>query len=328
MAAPRAHTATTAPHPQAGARKPALSPRGVPGRLWADRWIYLFLLPTLVLYGLYTLWPIVASYYYSLLDWDGIGRAQTFVGLDNYREVLRDPFFWRAFRITFLFMLITVPIRVGLSLLAAIVLNNPRLPFRTLFRTALFLPVVTTTAIVGVVMGFIFDPAGGPVNVVLLRLQLIDRPINFLGSSATALYTVMGIHVWKWFGVTMIYWLAALQTVGEDLYEAARIDGATAWQVFRHITLPLLKPFAVIILLLTALDTLNVFDLVLTTTGGGPFFSTEVIEVYLYRTAFASATPRLGYASAIGVAFGLATLLLALVQATGLRYARREGRTS
>lgn len=326
MAPSCAHRATRPSRHSAGGGRLAFAPRTLLVRLWGDRWIYLFLLPTVVLYGLYTLWPIVASYYYSLLDWDGIGRAQTFVGLANYREVLRDPFFWRAFRITFLFMLITVPIRVTLSLAAAIVLNHPRLPFRTLFRTALFLPVVTTTAIIGVVMGFVFDPAGGPVNVVLLRLQLIDRPINFLGTSGTALYTVMGVHVWKWFGVTLIYWLAALQTVSEDLFEAARIDGATAWQIFRHITMPLLLPFAAIILLLTALETMNVFDLVLTMTGGGPFFSTEVIEVYLYRTAFASATPRLGYASAIGVAFGLATLLLALIQAAGLHYVRREER--
>lgn len=300
-----------------------LGPRRVLDRLWADRWIYLFLLPTTVLYSLYTLWPIAASWWYSLLDWDGFGREPAFVGLANYREVAADPFFWRAFGNTFLFMVVTVPIRVGLALLAAVLLNNPRLPFAALFRTALFLPVVTTTAIVGVVMGFVFAPVGGPVNLLLLRTGLIDRPIDFLGGSGTALPTVMGVHVWKWFGVTLVYWLAALQTVSAELYEAARVDGATGWQVFRDVTVPLLKPFGVIILTLTAIDTLQVFDLILTMTGGGPFFATEVVEIYVYRQAFASATPRLGYASAMAVVFGLATLVIALVQVVAVRYARR-----
>ena len=304
----------------------AASPRGLLDRLWADRWIYLFLLPTVVLYTLYTLWPIAASYGYSLFDWNGFSRDRAFVGLDNYREALQDPFVWRAFRHTFLFMVVTVPIRVGLALVAAVILNNPRLPFAALFRTALFLPVVTTTAIVGVVMGFVFAPVGGPINQLLLRANLVDRPIDFLGDSSTALYTVMGVHVWKWFGVTLVYWLAALQTVSAELYEAARVDGAASWQVFRDVTLPLLKPFAVIILTLTAIDTLQVFDLILTMTGGGPFFSTEVVEVYIYRQAFASSVPRLGYASAIAVLFGLATLVLALVQLVGVRYVRRARR--
>ncbi len=310
----------------APATRLAARPRRLIDRLWADRWIYLFLLPTVILYTLYTLWPIAASYWYSLLDWNGFDRQRTFVGLANYREVAQDPFFWQAFRHTFLFMAITVPVRVGLALVAAVLLNNRHLPFANLFRTALFLPVVTTTAIVGVVMGFIFAPVGGPINQLLLSANLVDRPVDFLGNSSTALYTAMGIHVWKWFGVTLVYWLASLQTISEELYEAARVDGAAGWQVFRDITMPLLKPFAVIIVTLTAIDTLQVFDLILTMTGGGPFFSTEVVETYIYRQAFASSVPRLGYASAIAVVFGLATLLIALVQLLGLRYARRAPR--
>lgn len=318
--------ATTPTHPatRIGAARARGAARSVAGRLWADRWMYLFLLPTVVLYGLFTLWPILVSYWYSLLDWNGFSQYRAFVGLANYAEVLRDPLFWNAMRNTFLFMLVTVPVRVGLSLVAAVVLNNPRLPLAALFRTALFLPVVTTTAIIGVVMVLIFDPAGGPINLALRNLRLIRQPVNFLGTSGTALYTVMGVHVWKWFGVTLIYWLAALQTIPRDLYEAARIDGANPWRIFRHVTVPLLRPFAVIIALLTAIDTLQVFDLMLTMTGGGPFFRTEVIEIFIYRQAFASASPRLGYASAAAVVFGLATLLLALLQALGLRHARRE----
>ena len=298
-------------------------PQGVLARLWADRWIYLFILPTAVLYSMYSLWPIGVSWWYSLLDWSGFGDDATYIGLDNYRQVFQDGFFWRAVGRTFLFAAITVPIRLVLSLVLAVMLNNRRLPFAKLFRTAFFLPVVTTTAIVGVVMQFVFDPVGGPVNLFLLKSGLADRPVNFLGDSSSALYTVMGVHVWKWFGVTMIYWLAALQTINEELYEAARVDGANAWRVFRDITVPLLLPFAAIIGVLTFIDTMEVFDLILTMTGGGPFFSTEVIDVFIYRQAFAATIPRLGYASAAAVAFGLLTIVLAMIQVVTVRNARR-----
>lgn len=291
-------------------------------RLWKDRWIYIFLLPFFVFYILYTVYPIVTSYWYSLLDWTGFTKNSTYIGLENYRELLGDELWWNAFKNTFLFMVITVPIRVSLALIVAIILNNPRLPFARFFRTALFLPVVTTMAIIGVVMTFVFDPASGPVNLLLRELGLITKPLNLLGTSASALPTAMGIHIWKWFGITLIYWLASLQTIPQELYEAAQVDGATGGNILRYVTIPLLVPFAIIITLITALDTLRVFDLVLTLTGGGPFFASDVVEVYIYRTAFAATIPRLGYASAAAVFFGLATLLIAAIQGAGIRYAQ------
>ncbi|NHA67263.1 sugar ABC transporter permease [Phycicoccus sp. CMS6Z-2] len=297
---------------------------GTLARLWRDRWIYVFLLPTLVLYGLYTLWPVAASWWYSLLQWNGFGSPQTFVGLQNYADVFRDSLFWNSFKITFLFMLVTVPVRVLIGLVLAMVLNHPRLPFQRIFRTAFFLPVVTTTAIVGVVMQFVFDPASGPVNLALVDSGLRDQGIDFLGSSSTALWTVMGVHTWKWVGVTMIYWLAALQTVPRDLQEAAQVDGAGTFKVFRHITFPLLMPFLVIITLLTIEQNLQIFDLMLTMTGGGPYYSTEVIEVYIYRWAFTTSVPQLGFASAAAVIFGVMLLLVGLVQLAGVRAARRR----
>ena len=305
------------------AEAPRSRAQAIRQRLWKDRWIYLFLTPTTILYLLFTLWPIVASYWYSLLDWNGFSRDKTFIGLSNYTEVAQDPLFWRAFRNSFFYMAMVVPIRVGLTLVFAVILNDRSLPFARFFRTALFLPVVTTTAIIGILMRFIFDPASGPVNTVLLELGLVDRPIDFLGQSTSALLTAIGIDIWKWFGLTLIYWLAALQTVPEDLIEAAKVDGASAWQAFLGITLPMLKPFAIIITLITAIGALHSFDLILTLTGGGPALTTEVVEVYIYRWAFAASIPRLGYASAAAVFFGLTTLILALIQAYGIRQAAR-----
>jgi multiple sugar transport system permease protein len=284
-------------------------------------WIWLFLMPTVVLYGLYTIYPIIASYWYSLVEWNGFEADQRFVGIKNYQAVFADPMFWSSVKITLVFMLLVAPARIILSFLLAIVLNSPKLPFATLFRTVYFLPVVTTTAIVGVVMQFIFDPSSGPINSALRAFGISDG-ISFLGDSSTALYTVAGVYVWKFFGITMIYWLAALQTISPDVNEAAKIDGAGPVQVFRYITLPLLMPF-LIISLLTIEDTFRAFDLMQTMTGGGPFFSTEIIEIYIYRWAFAASIPQLGFASAAAVLFGLFVFVVGLIQLWGVYAARR-----
>lgn len=296
--------------------------RGLGRRLRDSGWPWLFLLPSVLLFGAYTIWPVFASWWYSLLSWSGFEAEKTFVGLQNYRDVLADPLFWNSFKVTMIFMVVTVPLRVGLGLLIALLLNHPRLPLQRLFRTAFFLPVVTTTAIVGVVMQFIFDPASGPVNLGLQKLGL-EGGVDFLGSSSSALWTVMGVHTWKWVGVTMIYWLAALQTVPRDVLEAAQVDGASQWRTFRHVTLPLLVPFLVIITLLTVEQNLQIFDLMLTMTGGGPFYSTEVIEIYIYRWAFAATVPQLGFASAAAVVLGLVLLIVGIGQLLGIRAARR-----
>jgi len=286
------------------------------------RWCYLFMLPSLMLAAMFTFWPIAASWYYSLLEWSGFSSVRTFVGLDNYREVAADHFFWDAFARSFLFMIVSVPIRLALALVVAIILNDRALKLAPLFRTLLFLPVVTTTAIVGILMKFLLSPANGPVNQILLTLGVVAKPLDFLGDPHNTLWTVMGVSVWKFFGISLVYWLAALQSIPGELYEAARVDGAGRAMILRQITLPLLKPFAAIIILITAVNMLRIFDLVQTMTGGGPFFASEVIEVYIYRNAFGEGgVPRLGFASAAGVLFGLAVMLIALGQGWALRRA-------
>ena len=290
-------------------------------RIWADRWIYVFLLPTLTLVGAFTIYPVIASIWFSFLDWNGFERAGTFIGLGNYSELIADPLFWNAFKNTIVFLALAVPLRVGLALLLAIILNT-QFPLVRIFRTAIFLPVVTTAAIVGVVMRYVLDPTAGPLNIALLNSHILGQPLNFLGSAGLALYSAVGIWVWKWLGITLIYWLAALQTIPRDLYEAAELDGAGAWTRFRFITLPLLTPFTLIITLITVIDATNVFDLMLTLTGGGPFYATEVIDIYVYRQAFTSNVPRLGYASAAAIFFGLSFIVIAVAQIMLLRQVR------
>ena len=303
-------------------RGTAASGKSLWERMWAARWCYLFMVPSLVLTAAFTLYPTVMSWYFSLLDWSGFGSDREWAGLANYREVIRDDLFWNAYWRSFLFTLVGAPIKIGLALIVALILNDASLRFAAAYRTLFFLPVVTSSAIIGIVMTFVFNPLDGPINMVLLQLGLIDIPQDFLGDPDTALWTVVAVYIWKWFGVTMIYWLAALQVVPQELYEAARIDGANRWQMHRSITLPMIVPFALLIILITVVSALNIFGLVQTMTGGGPFFATEVMELYIYRNAFGSGEiPRLGYASAAAVFFGVTVLALSLMQGWGLKKA-------
>jgi multiple sugar transport system permease protein len=303
-------------------RGTAASGKSLWERMWAARWCYLFMVPSLVLTAAFTLYPTVMSWYFSLLDWSGFGSDREWAGLANYREVIQDDLFWNAYWRSFLFTLVGAPIKIGLALIVALILNDASLRFAAAYRTLFFLPVVTSSAIIGIVMTFVFNPLDGPINMVLLQLGLIDIPQDFLGDPDTALWTVVAVYIWKWFGVTMIYWLAALQVVPQELYEAARIDGANRWQMHRSITLPMIVPFALLIILITVVSALNIFGLVQTMTGGGPFFATEVMELYIYRNAFGSGEiPRLGYASAAAVFFGVTVLALSLMQGWGLKKA-------
>lgn len=285
-------------------------------QLWEARWCYLFIAPSLILASLFTFYPTVASWYFSLLQWTGFTAARTFVGLSNYAEVIHDGYFWQAFERSFLFMLGAVPVKLFLTLVVAIVLNDAALRLAPVFRTLFFIPVVTTAAIDGIVMTFIFNPFNGPLNKALLAIGALGRPVDYLGNPSTALWTIVAVFIWKSFGITMMYWLAALQVVPKDLYEAARVDGAASWQIHRYVTVPLILPFALIIIMLNIAGSLHVFALVQTMTGGGPFFASEVMEVYIYRNAFGGSggVPRLGYASAAAVWFGICVMVIALAQ--------------
>lgn len=281
------------------------------------------MLPAAVLALMFTFYPMVMSWWFSTLNWTGFTSHGDFIGLGNYRELVHDAMFWKAFGRSLIFMVVGMPAQVVLALLIAMVLNNQLLKLAPVFRTMFFLPVITTAAVTGIVMTFVLAPFNGPVNNALLVLHLVDAPVEFLSNPHTALWSVIGVQVWKTLGITMIYWLAALQTVPTDYYEAARVDGAGRFGLLRHITVPILVPFAIVIIILTAKEMLHTFALVQAMTQGGPYFATQVIEVYIYQTAFATDTsggvPRLGYASAAGCFFGVATLLIALIQAWAVR---------
>lgn len=273
-------------------------------------WCWLFVLPTTLFYAAFQAWPILSSIYYSTLDWSGISSKKTFVGLANFAELLKDQWFWNAFANSFKYMVFSVPPLIIISLLLALIVNEKTLRFRGAFRTLFFLPVITTASIVGIIMQFIWSPTGA-INA-LLDLLGNTRAVNFLGQAATALPTVAFIGVWKDVGIYMIYWLAALQSMPQDVVEAAEIDGANKWQVFRFITLPIILPIGAVITLLAIINSLKVFDIVQTMTGGGPYFATDVMGTFVYRTAYESSVgmPRLGYASAAAMLFGITIIVI------------------
>lgn len=282
------------------------------------RWHYLFILPMLILFIMFSLWPMVGSWYYAFFDWDGTGRPTNFIGFSNFVEIYMDPGFWNAFKITFSFALSNVLIQLPLTLIVAVILNHPAVKGRNVYRLFIFLPVISTTAVVGIVFVILLNPLGGPVNEVLMKLGWIESPINFLGSQKLALPTLLVISLWKSFGTPLIYWLAGLQTIPAELYEAAKIDGAGAVKRFTRITIPLLVPIGIIIVLLTFIGNLHPFDLVKTMTEGGPIKSTDVIDTYIYRYAFETteySNTRYGFASAAGIVFSMAVFLIVIVQA-------------
>ena len=277
-----------------------------------NMWCWVFMLPTLLLYILFQGYPIITSAWYSMLDWSGMTMNATFVGLQNFKELLADPLFKNSIVNSFKYMIFSVPIQLILSLVIAYILTSIIRKGATVFRTMYFIPVITTASIVGIIMIFIFGGTG-PINQVLALLG--TDTINFLGDEKTALFTVVLIGIWKDLGTYMIYWIAALQSVSQDVYEAAKIDGAGKFRTFTDVVFPLILPIGGVIAVLCVIGSLKVFDIVQTMTNGGPYFATDVVATFVYRTAYSSTTgsPRLGYASAAALLFGLMVVTIGVV---------------
>ncbi len=284
-------------------------------------WVYLFLAPFLILYLGFTVWPLMATVIYSFFEWDGIKPLEDFVGLENYITIATDPIFWLAFRNTLLFAAVNTAIKVPLSLLAAIVLTRKWLRGTHFFRTVFFAPLVIPVAMAGLIFSLLLHPANGAINDFLVSWNIVAKPIDFLGDERFALLSLIFVSVWQIFGQYMIYWMAALQNVPEVLYEAAELDGAGEWQKLRWVTLPVIRPVAVIIVFLAFVNALRVFGLVVTMTGGGPGFQTYVVPYFIYTQALVDFPFRYGYASAAAVLFGVTVLLAVTIQGYFVRQA-------
>src|SRR5260221_2298660 len=297
--------------------------RGLLGGDQRRFWIPAFLAPFLILYAAFTLWPLIATGLYSLFDWDGIEPLNRFVGLANYTRAMSDPIFWLAFGNTLLFALLNTAIKLPLTFLAAVLLTQRWLWFKRLFRTIFFLPLILPVAAAGLVFTYLLNPSNGALDGLLVGSGLLKQPIDLLGHDNTALLTIVAVSVWQIFGQYLIYWMAALQGVPEEIYEAARIDGAGPWRQMIAITLPMIRPVALIITLLALVNSLHVFGIVVTLTGGRPGQATYVVSYYIYNEAFRQAPFDYGYASAVSLLFGALSFLLVVVQGYLARSAGR-----
>ena len=279
-----------------------------------------FVTPALCVVGIFFLLPVLAALALSFTDFDLYALADLknlrFVWFDNYRDVLTTPLFWKALVNTLYFVGVGVPLSIGVSLGAALLLNSPLARCKDFFRTALFAPVVTTVVAVAVIWRYLFHTRYGLINYALGVFGI--APIDWLGDPHFSMPTIILFAVWKNFGYNMIILLAGLQGIPQDLYEAARIDGASAWRQFRHVTLPMLRPVLLLVAIITVSGYFQLFAEPYVMTRGDPLQSTVSVLYYMYEEGFKWWS--LGRASAI--AFLLFALILAVTMLL-LRWQRK-----
>jgi multiple sugar transport system permease protein len=296
--------------------RPAPAPSGLRARLAAyvrdeqARYGHWFVLPTLVYFLVFVAFPVVFSLYLSFHSWSPLSDRRTFVGLQNYAELLRSPAFGRTIANTVVFDVSAVAAIAAGSLALALALDQG-LRGTGLFRAVFYSPVVTSFVATGLVWLWLLDPGRGPVNG-LLGAAGLPRP-GWASDPRWAMPSVVLPYAWREVGYFTIVYLAALQSVPEPVKEAARVDGAAPWQVFRHVTLPLLRPATLFVLVLGTIRATQLsFGIVYVMTGGGPAQATTVISLDLYLQAFQAL--RLGYASAVAYVVFLVVLVATLVQ--------------
>jgi raffinose/stachyose/melibiose transport system permease protein len=292
-----------------------------PGESRFHGWLYI--LPGLLIYLVFILYPIIETFRTSFYQWDGFSSNRAFVLFDNYIRLLSDQQFLKALlnNLTFIIFYSIIPIIIGL-LLASLLGRKP-LPGLTFFRTGLFLPQILSMVVVGVMWRWIFNPVFGPLNMGLRALGLDQFTRAWLGDFQLALPSVGTVGTWVQYGFCMILFLAGMQRIPEDQYEAAQLDGANGFQQLLHITLPSLRAELGVALITTVIAALRVFDLVYVTTRGGPGDSTLVTGFLVYRSAFQQ--NQLGYASAVATVM---TLLIFAISLVILRFQSRAEKPS
>ncbi len=270
--------------------------------------LILFLGPSLAVLIVFFFLPVLAALLLSLTDFDiySLGNISylRFIGFKNYNGLMNDPLFWKALKNTFYFVVVGGPLSVGVSLGAAVLLNSKFLPLKKLFRLVYFLPVVTTLVAVSVVWRYIYHPRFGLLNYFLSFLNI--GPFDWLGDPALAMPSIILMAVWKNFGYNMIIFIAGLQNIPVELYESASIEGAGAWQKFKHITIPMLAPTTLFVSVITMIGYFQLFAEPYVMTQGGPLNSTLSIVLYMYQEGFRWWS--IGYSTAI--AFMLFAIIL------------------
>jgi multiple sugar transport system permease protein len=273
---------------------------------------YLFLLPNFIGFTLFMIIPIFMGFYISLTDYDGF-KQMNFVGFQNYIDMFSDGYFTVSLKNNILFTLITVPLTLVVSLLLAVGVNSVRAGSKV-FRMLFFFPYITSMVAVGIIWTLLFNPKVGPINN-MLRAVGIANPPGWLLSTTWALPAIMIVQIWKMSGYYMIIFLAGLQGIPTQLYEAAKIDGANKLQLFFNITLPMLSPTTFLVMILLVINSFQVFDLVSIMTEGGPGRATNVLVYRIYQEGFKY--NHFGYASAEAYFLFAIILVVTIIQFRG-----------
>ncbi|WHY74544.1 carbohydrate ABC transporter permease [Fictibacillus enclensis] len=278
-----------------------------------------FILPALVCYVIFLVIPIIRTVQYSFYQWDGASPFMIFVGLRNYNRLIHDPIFWSALGHNIFWILATIILPLGVGLLLAILLSNKVVKGKLIFRVSFFLPVIISLVAVGIIWNWIYHPDFGIVNSILRSIGLDPLTQPWLGNEKTVLPALLIAGSWTYYGFCMVVFLAALQGVDKTYYEAAKIEGATAFQTFFYVTVPLLKGTITLLVLNSLIGSFKVFDLIFLMTKGGPYHSSEVIGTYMFNEAFSMND--VGYGAAISIALAL---LIGVCSIIYLRFVEKE----
>ncbi len=269
---------------------------------------YMLLTPYLIVFVLFLGYPIVRGFYMSLFDW-GIMGPKEFLGLGNYIDLFSDNRFWRVLGNSLQFTLLYVPPVVIVSLLLAVLLHK-NIPGISIFRAAFFLPIVINVSVSAIAINWVMDPQIGLLNRVLQGAGLPTQ--SWLSQPGWAMVVVSMVVIWSSAGFNIIIFLAGLENIPQELYEAAQVDGSTPWHTLIHITVPLLRPVTLLVAVLSMISSLQVFGEIFLLTGGGPFGSTTVLAYYLYEQGFNNF--EFGVAAAVGVVMTGLIAILTLIQ--------------
>lgn len=282
-----------------------------PRRQW--RSAYGFVLPGLLLYMLWTVYPLVYQLYISFFDWRIMpGQTSTFIGFANYERAFADRTFWLAMQNTLVYALITVVGQMLIGFTLALLVNRVFIGKRV-FRAIYYLPVVTSWVVVSFLWLYLFNAGNsGLINYVLMSLGIIPESVSWLASSSTSWIAIYTLGIWKGMGWAMVIFLAALQSIPTELYEAAAIDGADEWGRIRHITLPLMRRTVVFVLIALMIGGFQVFVSVLLMTGGGPLHRTEVALTYMFGQSFGDLN--FGYGAALSYILAAVIIIVSFVQ--------------
>lgn len=280
-------------------------------------WAYLFLAPAMLGLLALDIYPMISAFWMSLHDWPMIGRARPFIGLENYANTFQDALALKSFLNTVYYTVTSVPATMVLGLIFALILNLQFFRLRGFFRTTYYLPVITSWVAVSFVWLYIYEPSFGWMNELLRLIGLAEPLPKWLGSVTWAMPAIIIASIWKGMGGSMVLFLAGLQGIAQDYYEAAAIDGASPWQRFWQITLPLLNPTVTFVAVVSVIGSLQVFTPIVVMTSsqgqaGGPLDSTRVLVYHIYHIAFRER--ELGFAVAMAYVLFIIILALTLVQ--------------